>query len=722
MSYYCIKIKWVIIEGSDMIKKSAIVLISILALSQPVLADFKEHFDLGQQYLANYQYSGAVTEFKNALRINYLDNSARIGLINSYLARGAHYANKEKNWEKAADDYRSALFYMLYYPTAEAARNSTQGAGPVQNNLNTCLSILKFNTSPSSRFAKAKELRAEGNFSAAAYEFNQSLGDKNYIKDSYTQVGDIMKLLGNEPKAAEYYRKAIFVSPTDISLRLSYAKLLDKLGQEEPAVEEYNYILTRSSDNREVLYSLERIYKKKLEQDPSDADLTSNIGAILQKQNKLDEALAYYKKAEQLDPSNINTRINVGTLYQQKGDYKTAIVAYDSVLILYPDNVNANLYKAQCQAALGQDKEAQQTYKKILAMDPANTTAQKELFNSAKNTMTTAQFIDYVKKNSNGADTTGMLYDYALKLHKEGKLADAILLYKEVLGKDTTGEIYTNLAIAQGQMKDYNTAISTLNNAKNKFPDNSEILTAMKSIKNEAIGSQLDKAADYFNNKDYKNAIAEYLKIQPATVDSMLGTASAYQNMEDYPHAIEYYKKALDLKPTDTDIAYYIGALYADMENYPDAEFYLNKALTLNKNNEDAKNLLSTIKEQQNSNALNEAISLYDQQKYDESLVLLNKVLSFNNQNAYALYYRGMIFDAQKKPKEAISDFKQALSLNSADFMILNYMIAADFDTLENYKEAYSYYTAYAASNAPDDEYKQYAKVRAEELKQYAGK
>ena len=85
-----------------MIKKSAIVLISILALSQPVLADFKEHFDLGQQYLANYQYSGAVTEFKNALRINYLDNSARIGLINSYLARGAHYANKEKNWEKAA--------------------------------------------------------------------------------------------------------------------------------------------------------------------------------------------------------------------------------------------------------------------------------------------------------------------------------------------------------------------------------------------------------------------------------------------------------------------------------------------------------------------------------------------------------------------------------------------------------------------------------------------
>ena len=355
-------------------------------------------------------------------------------------------------------------------------------------------------------------------------------------------------------------------------------------------------------------------------------------------------------------------------------------------------------------------------------MDPANTAAQNELFNSAKNTMTTAQFIDYVKKNSNGADTSGMLYDYALKLHKEGKLADAILLYKEVLPKDTTGEIYTNLAIAQGQMKDFNTAIATLNNAKTKFPNNSEILTAIKSINDEAIGTQLNKAADFFNNNDYKNAIAEYQKIQPATVDSMLGIASAYQNLDDYPNAIEYYKKALELKPTDTDIAYYIGALYSDMGNYSEAESYLNKAVSLNKTNQNAIDLLASIKEQNNSIALDNAIKLYDEQKYDESLDLLNKVLSYNNQNAYALYYRGMIYDAKKKLYEAITDFKKALNLNASDFTILNYMIASDYDTLGKYKEAYSYYTEYAAANVPDDEYKQYAKSRAEELKQYAGK
>lgn len=36
---------------------------------------------------------------------------------------------------------------------------------------------------------------------------------------------------------------------------------------------------------------------------------------------------------------------------------------------------------------------------------------------------------------------------------------------------------------------------------------------------------------------------------------------------------------------------------------------------------------------------------------------------------------------------------------------------------MEKYKEAYEFYNKYAGSNAQDDEYKQYAKSRLEELK-----
>lgn len=685
----------------------------------PAMASFKEHFDLGQQYLSNFQYSGAITEFKSAMRINYLDNSARIGLVNAYCARGAYYANKEQNYKKAADDYRSALFYLIYYPNANAVKNSSQAIVQVTSNLNSCLSAMNFDTSPSNRFNTAKQLRAEGEFAAAAYEFNQSLGDKNYIKDSFQQTGDIMKLLGNDPKAAEYYKKAIAVAPVDTDLRMSYAKMLDKLGSSDTAVEEYNFVLAQTTDNKEVLYSLERIYKKKLEESPNDATVTSNLGAIMQKQGKYDEALRYYSKAEYLDPSNINTRINVGTLYQQKGDYKTAITAYDSVLILYPDNAQANLYKAQSLAALGDKNQALNLYKKVLTAEPNNAIAQAQMMDMLRETMTPQQFVDYVKKNG-GSNPSDAIYSYALELHKQNKLNDSIALYNEVLKiNNSNPEVYVNLAIAQGQMKNYDGALSTLKTANAKFPNNEQVTDALKNISNEAIGEKLETAAAYYNNKDYQKAINEYLKIQPATADTMLGVASCYQNLGDTTKAIEYYKQALNLKPTDSDIAYYIAALYADSEDWNNAKAYVQKSLTLNKNNQQAIELNNAITSQGNSIALEKAIAMFDAQDYDKSLALINQILSTNNQDAYALYYRGMIYDTKKKYNEAIADYKRAINI-SPDLCIVNYLIGVDYDTLGQYKNAVSYYKAFSAKYTENDDFKKYADQRIADLKQYA--
>ncbi len=704
-------------------KRIVVTLLGILLLSQPAFAGFKEHFDLAQEYLANYQYSSAITEFKNALKINYLDNSARIGLVNSYLARGTYYANNEKDYAKAADDYRSALFYLTLYPTDESSvRNSSHAIEQVNNSLNICFDIIKFDVTPSSRFEKAKQLRAEGNFSAAAYEFSKSLADKNYVKESLEGIGDVMKLLGNDPKSAEYYRKAVAVAPDDVSLRLSYARILDNLGEENLAVEEYNYILSQGTENKEVLYALERIYNKKLAAKPNDADTIANLGAILQKQGKLEEALEHYKKAESIDPSNINTRINVGTLYQQKGDYRTAVVAYDSVLILYPDNIQANLYKAQSLAAQGESKEAQVYFKKVLHLDPGNRIATDELFNNARKSMTTAQYVDYVKKNAESAQVNDMLYSYALDLHKQNNLEDAIKVYTEITKRsDDNPEVFVNLAVAQSQLKNYPEALATLENAKTKFPKNTQIADAFKNISAQDVSEKFDRAAELFNNKDYENAIKEYLKVTPPTADSMLGIASAYQNMNDTKQAIEYYKKALDLKPTDSDIAYYIGVLYAEGEDYASSQEYLKKSLALNKNNKKASEYLASIVSQVNTNNLNEAINLYDSGSYDESMNILNKLIVTDPMNAYAYYYRGMIYDAKENKQEAVNNFKNALKYSTSDDLnILNYLIAIDLDSMEKYKEAYTYYQKYASSNAPDDEYKQYSSTRLEELKEYA--
>ena len=75
----------------------------------------------------------------------------------------------------------------------------------------------------------------------------------------------------------------------------------------------------------------------------------------------------------------------------------------------------------------------------------------------------------------------------------------------------------------------------------------------------------------------------------------------------------------------------------------------------------------------------------------EEALQKFNDVIKKDAKNAYAHYYRGLIYDEQKQPKLAISDYLSVLN-NSKDFPIANYMAAVDYDSLENYKEAYKYF------------------------------
>ena len=159
--------------------------------------------------------------------------------------------------------------------------------------------------------------------------------------------------------------------------------------------------------------------------------------------------------------------------------------------------------------------------------------------------------------------------------------------------------------------------------------------------------------------------------------------------------------------------------MYSEQQNWALAETYLKKAVALNSES-DAKNLLSYVIQNGSVGILNEGIDLFEKNNFQSALVKFNEVLKKESNNAYAYYYRGLIYDEQKQPKLAISDFLNVLKYSN-EFPIANYMLAVDYDTLSNYKEAYKYYKKFTSAYTTDDEYLKYAKTRMEELKAYAG-
>jgi tetratricopeptide (TPR) repeat protein len=683
-------------------------------------ADFAQHYNAGQQYLSQFQYSSAIVEFKKALRINYLDNSARIGIVNSYLARGTYFANKDKNWTAASNDYRAALFYLKYYPSTQDVQNSAGAIANAAHNLALCLTEAKFNTSPENRYKTAKELRAGGNFPEAGYEFAQALSAGSYKKDSYAQIADIMVILGNYPAALDYYKNAVNISSSDADLHLKYAKVLDKLGKNDEAVKEYNLALSRDDCSQEVLMALEKIYREKLDMHPKDAELTANLGAILQKENKYDEALQFYSKAGELDPSSVTTRLNLGTLYQQKKEYESAINAYQSILNLYPDNVSAMFYKAQCYQAMGQTSKAIDGYKNVLAKDANNEDAREALADITRTSLSVPDYLTYVEQNSkNQNEAADTIYDYALDLHKKNKLDDAILCYKEVIKLDkTNADAYVNLAIVYKQKNDLPQALVVLNQAKAAFPANADVEKALKDSTQQGLSDRLVEASKYYNDSKFDKALDVYSSIKPQNYDAVVGMAACYGALKNDDKALEYYKKAFGMRPASSDIAYYIAAIDSDKENWEEAKYYLAKALSLNKKNSRAIELNKYVREQSSVKLLDQAIDAYEKKDYRKALQMLNTVISESPKSAYAYYYRGLISDDSKHYGIAIADYKKVIQC-APELTVVYYLIAVDYDSLMQYKSALPYYRKYITVEKDNNEYKKYAISRAKELKKY---
>ena len=161
--------------------------------------------------------------------------------------------------------------------------------------------------------------------------------------------------------------------------------------------------------------------------------------------------------------------------------------------------------------------------------------------------------------------------------------------------------------------------------------------------------------------------------------------------------------------------------MYAEKENWTSAKIYLQTALKLNPKNENADDLLATVVEQNNILLINKVIDKYNAKDYANALKIISQILTEDKNNAYAYYYRGLIYDAQNKPLQAINEYKQAYTHNH-ELILADYLIATAYDSLGQYANAYTYYKRFVTNSKTNDQYKQYSTTRLNDLKSYAPK
>lgn len=678
------------------------------------------YYKRGMEYYKAGELTKAIEALKKSLQLRPEHLTTRINLAVSYINRGTYYFNDKNDLEKAANDYRNAIYYIKYDGYKLTSKLAEENLNVAITNLNRVIAAKEI----LSRLRVGKSLRGEGKFTEAIVEFHEALKKDKERLEAHEALGDIYRALQKSKLAAENYRKALALDRTPPQLHLKFARALQDIGQNEIAVREFNIALSTSKEDQkaEILNDLQGIWVEKIKANPRDPSAHMNLGVVLQKKGDLEGAMKEYKIAGSLDPNDITIRLNLGTLYQAKKKYTTALRAYDTILQVNPNHKLAHYYKGTALKEMNRLDEAIKEFEFVLKKDPNNKMAKDALFETVMLYPEQGDIVNilssFAKNNPN--DPVAQ-YRLAFYLHSIKEHKDAMKYYHRTIKLDPNyTDAYLNIANIYKELNYGDKAIAILKDGLKTMPENTRLSDMISLIESEAATIRYHNALQMHTEGRYEEAIEEYnriIAISEPNGDLYVNLGAAYQALNNNTEAIKSYEKAVEVDESNSTAYYYLGTAYFQRENFEKALKTYQKALAVDPENETIKKAIESSKQVMTSKILEKGIQEYNQGKYKEALLTLNTALITEPQNADIYYQRGIVYDAMEKYPLGISDYEHAVRYNPALTMAY-YAMAVDYDLMKNYTEAKKWYQKFLqrSSDPAEAEYLQYAKERVGQL------
>lgn len=143
---------------------------------------------------------------------------------------------------------------------------------------------------------------------------------------------------------------------------------------------------------------------------------------------------------------------------------------------------------------------------------------------------------------------------------------------------------------------------------------------------------ELEKANQYYNSGDYKNAIQAYnkhLEMKPSHEIAIYNRGRAYEELGQYEKAVNDFLRVIEINPRNIGAYLSYGKHFYREQDYQNAAFQFEKAYKLNTNSSQAATLLARAYHK--AGKVQEAMEYYD--------VAINN----NRENAEAFLYRGAL-------------------------------------------------------------------------------
>lgn len=296
---------------------------------------------------------------------------------------------------------------------------------------------------------------------------------------------------------------------------------------------------------------------------------------------------------------------------------------------------------------------------------------------------------------------TDIQIDQAKKLHQQGHLREASLIYETVLKSDPeNAESMHLLGLVAAQSGKHELAVNWISQALVICPENSKyhnnLGTAWVDLKqfakaidsyDSAIQYKEDYADAYFNKSlaliQLKHWDAAALTLnkalvhQPEFFEAMYLLGNTLQELGRFDEAITSYEQASAINANYAPLFYNLGNAFKAKKQFDAAILNYDKSLAIDPSFVDA--------------YVNRGVALKELRLFEAAIQSHNQALSVNKECAQAYLNRGNALKELNRFEEAIADYEKAISFK-ADYAEAYCNLAITLDRLLRTEQALAYY------------------------------
>jgi tetratricopeptide (TPR) repeat protein len=392
------------------------------------------------------------------------------------------------------------------------------------------------------------------------------------------------------------------------------------------------------------------------------------LGQLYTVKHQPQKAEEQFRTAQAIEPDSEDVVLNLARLYGESGDLQHAVKVIEDV----PESDRTPKMEFTLGATYDQLKkpgDAIAAYKRAEDMEPGDPRTIDALAQALFNN---DQFDEALKQYKQLAaadpENNEALIHISEIQRRQGKYEDALATIRKALKIDPTSlEAGYNEGLLLDVLGRFNDAAqaysntleqSALTHANGAYTDEEK---SNRSIFLERLG------AVYLEQNKIDLAIATYQKMidlgGDIAVRGYQGEVDAYRDAKQFDKAIEVSQKAVDANPKNRDLKLMLAGELAD-NGKPDEGLAMAKALLTN--SADDRSVWFSIGQMN--------IRLRRWKDAEDAFSKAEPLATKKEDRTYLLFLKGELADRQKRADQAEQFFRQALELDPANAMTLNYL------------------------------------------------